>query len=102
MSSNKYLWSQGVYMLQCLGLVVAWVASYVCHQHLYALNLKECKVVVYTACDAAIDVAIYGPQGLEPTNLVGELQGAYVACVPYLVAGGKECSELLVKGVVCI
>lgn len=77
-------------MLQRLRLVVAWVATNMCHQHLCVLNLKEREVVVYTARDASVDIATYGPQGLECCYLVGKLQGAYVASVPYLVTRGKK------------
>ena len=74
-------------MLSCLWRVVAWVATYVRHQHLDTLHLEERELVVHTADNSAIDISVHAPKRLERRNLVGKLQRAKVASMPYLVAG---------------
>ena len=61
-------------MLQCLGVIVAGIASDMCHQHPHALNLEEAELVIYSASITTVNITIYGTQRFELRNLIGKLQ----------------------------
>lgn len=81
---------------------MARVAADVGHKHLHALDLEEGKFVIYTTYHAIVGVAIYGAQGAEGCYAVGKFQRAYVAGMPYLVAGFEESFERFVEDAMCV
>ena len=76
--------------LQCFGVVVAWIAANVGHQHSHLLALEVCKLGVVVPYRAVVYISKNGFQRLEGSNLVSTLNAADVARVPNLVYISKK------------
>mgnify|MGYP005790055129 CR=1 FL=1 len=84
------------------GGVVAGIASDVGHQHAHPLAVETEEFGIDPPHDAAVDVAVDGPQGFEGGDLVGYLDRTDVSGVPDLVDSLQECAERIVEGAVGI
>lgn len=98
MTANKDVRTVLVNQLSCLGIVTSGISSYMCHQNLQALALKETVHRVDISKIEIVTVSCNSDQRLESCNLLCcSHPSSEVSGMPYLIDRFKELPELSVK-----
>jgi hypothetical protein len=78
-------------------IVLAGIASDMCHKYGYAVAFKTKVLRHFPADYGVVYVPIYAPQGLERPQPVDDVHGADIAGVPYFIAFGEVLEDFLVE-----